>query len=310
MPRWGFIGSGKMATALIKGMIRARLEPAGSICASDPLPAARTALQSDTGIDIFDSNLDVARRSDVLVLAVKPQSMREVLHELRPAVTAEHLVVSVAAGVTIASIDEGLGGRGRLVRVMPNTPALVGEGASAYAMGPRTVPEDEAVVKGCLESVGRAVRVPESLLDAVTGLSGSGPAFVYLMIEALSDGGVRVGLPRDVATLLAAQTVLGAAMTVRDTGLHPGVLKDQVASPGGTTIAGLHELERGGVRGALIDAVKAATRRSAELAALARPAPPPPPPPTRPPPSPPPPPRPKARRPGPPPPQPPDEDPG
>jgi pyrroline-5-carboxylate reductase len=305
MPRWGFIGSGKMATALIKGMLRAGLEPAGSICASDPLPAARAALQSDTGIDVLDSNLDVARRSDVLVLAVKPQSMCEVLHELRPAVTAEHLLVSVAAGVTIAAIDEGLGGRGRLVRVMPNTPALVGEGASAYAIGPRTVPEDEAVVKGCLESVGQAVRVPESLLDAVTGLSGSGPAFVYLMIEALSDGGVRVGLPRDVATLLAAQTVLGAAMTVRDTGLHPGVLKDQVASPGGTTIAGLHELERGGVRGALIDAVTAATRRSAELAALAEPAPPPPHPPP-----PPPPPRPKARRPGPPPPQPPDEDPG
>ncbi len=183
-------------------------------------------------------------QSDVLVLAVKPQSMREVLHELRPAVTAEHLVVSVAAGVTIASIDEGLGGRGRIVRVMPNTPALVGEGASAYAMGPRTVPVDEAVVKGCLESVGRAVRVPESLLDAVTGLSGSGPAFVYLMIEALSDGGVRVGLPRDVATLLAAQTVLGAAMTVRDTGLHPG----SAQGPGG--LAGRHDHRRAARAGA------------------------------------------------------------
>ena len=293
MPRWGFIGSGKMATALIKGMIRAGLAPAESICASDPLPAARTALHSDTGVEIFDSNLDVARRSDVLVLAVKPQSMRDVLNELRSVVTAEHLVVSVAAGVAIATIDEGLGGRGGIVRVMPNTPALVGEGASAYAMGPRTVAEDEAVVKGCLESVGRAVRVPESLLDAVTGLSGSGPAFVYLMIEALSDGGVRVGLPRDVATLLAAQTVLGAAKTVLETGLHTGVLKDQVASPGGTTIAGLHELERGGVRGALIDAVEAAARRSAELAALAGPAPPPP---RRPPPPPPP----KPKRPGPP----------
>jgi pyrroline-5-carboxylate reductase len=279
MPRWGFIGSGKMATALVKGMLRAGIATAESISASDPLPAARTSLQSDTGIAAFDSNLAVAGRSDVLVLAVKPQSMRHVLHELRPAVTAEHLVISIAAGTTIASIDEGLGLSGRLVRVMPNTPALLGEGASAYAMGPRTVPEDEAIVKGCLESVGRAVRVPESSLDAVTGLSGSGPAFVYLMIEALSDGGVRVGLPRDVATLLAAQTVLGAAMMVRDTGEHPGVLKDQVASPGGTTIAGLHALERGGLRAALMDAVEAATNRSAELAALARPAPPPPPPP-------------------------------
>jgi pyrroline-5-carboxylate reductase len=323
MARWGFIGSGKMATALIKGMIRAGLAPAGAINASDPLEAARTALESDTGIGIYDSNLEVARRSDVLVLAVKPQSMREALNELRPEVTAEHLVVSVAAGVTIASIDEGLGARGRIVRVMPNTPALVGEGASAYAMGPRTIEEDEALVKGCLESVGRAVRVPESLLDAVTGLSGSGPAFVYVMIEALSDGGVRVGLPRDVATLLAVQTVLGAAMTVRETGLHPGVLKDQVASPGGTTIAGLHELERGRLRGTLMDAVEAAARRSSELAALARSSPPPPgSPPPRPPGPPPPhapgpasprppgPPRPEARRAAPPPPVPEGEDDG
>jgi pyrroline-5-carboxylate reductase len=299
MPHWGFIGSGKMATALVKGMIRAGLAPSESIIASDPLPAARTILQSETGVGISDSNLEVIRRSDVVVLAVKPQSMREVLGELRPEVTAEHLVISVAAGVTIASIDEGLGERGRLVRVMPNTPALIGEGASAYAMGPRTAPDDEAVVKGCLDSVGRAVRVPESLLDAVTGLSGSGPAFVYVMIEALSDGGVRAGLPRDVATLLAVQTVLGAAMMVRETGLHPGLLKDQVASPGGTTIAGLHELERGGVRGALMDAVDAAARRSAELAGLARPDQPPPHP--RRPAPPPPPPKPKPKRPGPPP---------
>jgi pyrroline-5-carboxylate reductase len=153
---------------------------------------------------------------------------------------------------------------------MPNTPALVAEGASAVALGPRTRLDDEAVVNSCLASVGRTVCVAEHLLDAVTGLSGSGPAFVYLMIEALSDGGVRVGLPRDVATLLAAQTVLGAARMVIETGLHPGVLKDQVASPGGTTIAGLHAMESGGVRGALIDAVEAATRRSAELATLVR----------------------------------------
>src|SRR5262245_24217860 len=270
MKRWGFIGSGRMATAMIQGMLRAGIAPAEEICASDPLPAARTALQSETGVTVFDSNLPVVERSEVLVLAVKPQNMREVLHQLRPTVTPEHLVVSIAAGITIASIEDGLGSIGRIVRVMPNTPALVGEGASAYAMGPRTRPEDEAVVGSCLGAVGRAVRVPESALDAVTGLSGSGPAFVYLVIEALSDGGVRVGLPREVATLLAAQTVLGAARMVTETGQHPGVLKDQVASPGGTTIAGLHALERSGVRGALIDAVEAATRRSAELAALAR----------------------------------------
>jgi pyrroline-5-carboxylate reductase len=268
--RWGFIGSGRMATALIKGMLRAGIAPAASICASDPLPPARASLEAETGIAVFESNLAVAERSDVLVLAVKPQSMRGVLHELRPAVSEKHLVISIAAGITITSLVEGLGPSGRVVRVMPNTPALVGEGASAYALGPRVGPEDEAVVQACLAAVGRAVCVQEGLLDAVTGLSGSGPAFVYVMIEALSDGGVRAGLPRDIAMLLAAQTVLGAAKMVTVTGQHPGVLKDQVASPGGTTIAGLHALERGGVRGALIDAVEAATRRSAELGGLAQ----------------------------------------
>jgi len=269
--RWGFIGAGKMATALAKGMLRAGVAPVESICASDPLPAARSLLQGETGVAVFESNLDVLPRSDVLVLAVKPQSMRSVLAELRPAVTAEHLVVSIAAGITIASLVEGLRPDVRVVRLMPNTPALVGEGASAYALGAGVRPEDEAIVKAILGSVGHAVCVLEPLLDAVTGLSGSGPAFVYLVIEALSDGGVRAGLPREVATMLAAQTVLGAATMVRETGQHPGMLKDQVASPGGTTIAGLHALESAGVRGALIDAVLAATRRSTELAALAAP---------------------------------------
>ena len=203
-------------------------------------------LESETGVTVYDSNLPVVEHSDVVVLAVKPQSMRQVLEELRPIVTPEHLVISVAAGITIASIAQGLLPGVRVVRVMPNTPALIGEGASAYSLGPGVGPDDERVVKSFLDSVGQTVGVAETLLDAVTGLSGSGPAFVYLMIEALSDGGVRAGLPRDVATLLAAQTVLGAARMVRDTGLHPGVLKDQVASPGGTTIAGLHALERAG----------------------------------------------------------------
>ncbi|MGO9470165.1 MAG: pyrroline-5-carboxylate reductase [Isosphaeraceae bacterium] len=267
--RWGFIGSGKMATALVKGMLRAGLAPVEALCASDPLREARELLGSETGIAVFDANRPVAERSDVLVLAVKPQSMRQALDELRPFVTPNHLIVSIAAGVTIASIVERLGPAARVVRVMPNTPALIGQGASAYALGPHVGREDEAVVSAFLSSVGVAVCVAESLLDAVTGLSGSGPAFVFLMVEALSDGGVRAGLPRDVATLLAAQTVAGAARLVLETGLHPGVLKDQVASPGGTTIAGLHALERGGVRGALIDAVEAAAKRSGELAALA-----------------------------------------
>jgi pyrroline-5-carboxylate reductase len=268
-PRWGFIGSGRMATALIRGMIRAGVATPESVCASDPVVAAREGLATETGIAVFDANEPVAQRSDVLVLAVKPQSMPKVLGQLRQAVTTEHLIVSIAAGVSLATIESSLGPGHRLARVMPNTPALVGQGASGYCLGAHVRDADEAVVRACVESVGRAHRVPEPLLDAVTGLSGSGPAFVYVIIEALSDGGVRAGLPRDVATSLAAQTVLGAAQMVLETGLHPGVLKDQVTSPGGTTIAGLHALERGALRAALIDAVEAATRRSTELAAQA-----------------------------------------
>jgi len=267
--RWGFIGAGKMATALISGMLRTGVARPDTVIASDPLPAALAALRAETGIGVADSNLRVAQQSDVIVLAVKPQSMPHVLEELRPAVTPEHLVISIAAGVSLATLADGLGADRRLARVMPNTPALLGEGASGYCLSPTARDTDDALVGACTEAVGRAVRLPETLLDAVTGLSGSGPAFVYVIIEALSDGGVRVGLPRDVATALAAQTVLGAAKMVLETGLHTGVLKDQVASPGGTTIAGLHALERGGIRAALIDAVEAATQRSAELAAKA-----------------------------------------
>jgi pyrroline-5-carboxylate reductase len=265
VPRIGFLGAGKMATALARGWAAAGLAASDRMLASDPLPQARQAFTAETGVRAVADNREVVAGSDLLVLAVKPQTMKALLAEIRPVVAARHLVVSVAAGITLRQLADGLGADRRLIRVMPNTPCLVGASASAYAAADTATAEDVALVDRLLNVVGQAHRVPESLLDAVTGLSASGPAFVYVIIEALSDGGVRVGLPREVATALAAQTVFGAAKMVLETGTHPGVLKDSVASPGGTTIAGLHALERGGLRAALIDAVEAATRRSAEL---------------------------------------------
>jgi pyrroline-5-carboxylate reductase len=264
-PRIGFLGAGKMATALARGWLSAGLVHPEALLASDPSAEARAFFKSATGVLAIGANAEVVDRSDVLILAVKPQSMAALLSEIASAVRPGHLLISIAAGITLRQMQTGIGATRRLVRVMPNTPCLVGASASAYAPGPDATEEDIALVDRLLNGVGRAFRLPESLLDAVTGLSGSGPAFVYLIIEALSDGGVRVGLPREVATILAAQTVFGAAKMVLETGSHPGVLKDMVASPGGTTIAGLHALERGGVRAALIDAVEAAARRSSEL---------------------------------------------
>lgn len=260
----GFLGAGRMATALAKGWLRAGLLHPDGCRASDPLPLARQVFTDETGCPAIASNREIVSPSEVLVLAVKPQSMSALLEEIRPLVPGK-LVVSIAAGITLRQLAAGLGASCRIVRVMPNTPCLIGASASGYSPGDNATAEDLLLVDRLLNAVGVAFRLQEHLLDAVTGLSGSGPAFVYLMIEALSDGGVRVGLPRDVATALAAQTVLGAAKMVLETQSHPGVLKDMVASPGGTTIAGLHALERGGVRGALMDAVEAATRRAAEL---------------------------------------------
>jgi pyrroline-5-carboxylate reductase len=254
-----------MAKALARGWLAAGLVSADRILAGDPLPQARQAFAKETGLRASADNREIVSGSDLLVLAVKPQSMAALLAEIRAGVGTRHLVVSIAAGVTLRQLAEGLGPDRRLVRVMPNTPCLVGASASGYAAGETATAEDVARVDRLLNAVGRAFRLPEPLLDAVTGLSGSGPAFVYVIIEALSDGGVRMGLPRDVATVLAAQTVLGSAKMVLETGQHPGVLKDRVASPGGTTIAGLHALERGGLRAALMDAVEAATRQATEL---------------------------------------------
>ena len=263
--RVGFLGAGKMATALARGWLAAKLVAGDKIIASDPVQQARQAFQNDTGSRVSEKNRDVVAASDLLVLAVKPQSMAALLEEIRPTVNADHLVISIAAGITLKQLADGLGAGRKLVRVMPNTPCLVGASASGYSPAEGVPTEDIALVDRLLNSVGKAFRLPEHLLDAVTGLSGSGPAFVYVMIEALSDGGVRMGLPRDVATALAAQTLLGSAKMVLETGQHPGALKDMVASPAGTTIAGLHALERGGLRASLMDAVEAATKRATEL---------------------------------------------
>jgi pyrroline-5-carboxylate reductase len=263
--RIGFLGAGQMAAALARGWTAAGFLSADTCRASDPYPDARTRFQQQTGCPTTADNREVVANSDVLVLAVKPQTMPALLNEVRPIVTPNHLIVSIAAGITLKLLADGLPADARLVRVMPNTPCLLGASASGFAAGPAAKADDVSLVETLFNAVGKAFAVPEPLLDAVTGLSGSGPAFVYVMIEALADGGVRMGLPRDVALTLAAQTVVGAGRMVLETKQHPGALKDAVTSPGGTTIAGLHALERGGLRAALMDAVEAATRRATEL---------------------------------------------
>jgi len=261
----GFLGAGKMATALANGFVRAKLLTPKQLLASDPSPAARDSFARETRARITTSNLEVVRFAEVLILAVKPDQVGAVLSEIRSELNSRHLLISIAAGVPLSKLESSLGSSARLVRVMPNTPALVGCSASAYAVNKAATPVDAALTQKLLSSVGLAFQLKESLLDAVTGLSGSGPAYVYLAIEALSDGGVAAGLPRDVALKLATQTVLGSARMVLETGLHPAALKDMVASPGGTTIEGLHELEKGHFRATLINAVRAAAEKSRQL---------------------------------------------
>ena len=261
----GFLGAGKMATALAKGFIRAGLATSKQVIASDVSEAARLAFAKETGAKTTASNPEVAKFAEVLVLAVKPDQVAGALAEIREHTSEKHLLVSIAAGVTLAKLEAGLGGEARVIRVMPNTPALVGASATGFALGKSATVADAETATRLFSAVGVAFQVKESLLDAVTGLSGSGPAYVYLFIESLSDGGVAAGLPRDIATKLAAQTVLGAAKMVLETGLHPGALKDMVTSPGGTTIEGLHELEKGKLRGTVMSAVRSATEKSKKL---------------------------------------------
>lgn len=263
----GFLGAGQMAQALARGFVVAGLVEGRQVAAFDPANQAIEAFCAAVpGAQPAADNRGVAEKSDVVFLAVKPQNVAGVLGDLRGHFGNDKILISIAAGVRLKALSDGIGG-GRIVRVMPNTPCLVGLSASAYSLGPNTTPADGELVAELLGAVGRALPVDEKLLDAVTGLSGSGPAYVYVMIEALTDGGVRMGLPREVAAALAAQTVKGAAEMVLTTGEHPATLKDRVASPGGTTIAGLQALEAGGIRATLMAAVEAATRRATELGA-------------------------------------------
>jgi pyrroline-5-carboxylate reductase len=261
----GFLGAGKMATALARGLVRANLAAPDQIFASDPIVAARENFARETGGVARASNLEVVKSAKIIFLSVKPDQTGAVLGVVREFFSSEHLLISIAAGVPIAKLEAAMPAGARVIRVMPNTPALVGESASAYALGKSATATDGELAQKLFSSVGIAMQVKESLLDAVTGLSGSGPAYVYQFIEALSDGGVAAGLPRDVATKLAAQTVLGSEKMVLETGVHPGALKDQVTSPGGTTIEGLHELEKGKLRGTVMSAVRAATEKSKKL---------------------------------------------
>jgi pyrroline-5-carboxylate reductase len=262
----GLIGAGRMATALASGFVRAGLVTPQQVIASDPSSEARAAFEREVpGAQIVVDNSPVVAHADMVWLAVKPQTMAAALASIRDSIGPASLVVSIAAGVTIERLAAGLPAGQRIIRVMPNTPCLIGRGASAYSLGRQATRQDAELVGRLLAAVGAAFEVPETLLDAVTGLSGSGPAFVYTMIEALTQGGEDVGMPHELAAELACRTVVGAAEMVLQTGEAPAALRDRVTSPGGTTLAGLAALKEGHFHETVIAAVTAATRRSAEL---------------------------------------------
>lgn len=262
--RIAFIGGGVMATAILRSLVDAGRIWVGQVVVSDPLDACREQARG-LGAAVTGRNSEAVAGADVVLLAVKPQDLPAVLAEVGPILTSSQFLVSIAPGFRTAQIEAQITPGVPVIRVMPNTPLLVGEGASGFCRGAHAGDDHAAVAQQLLSAGGRCVEVPEKLMDAVTGLSGSGPAYVFLVIEALADGGVRMGLPRATALTLAAQTVLGAARLVLESGEHPAVLKDRVATPAGTTIAGLAAMEEAGVRSGLIRAVEAATRRSEEM---------------------------------------------
>jgi pyrroline-5-carboxylate reductase len=263
-----FIGAGNMAEALIKGLVQSQTVAAAAVAASDVLADRRQFMEATYGIRTAADNRGLVAAADVIVLAIKPQVAAEVLAAIAPATGPDKLMISIVAGLTNATMVKALGQGTRIIRTVPNTPVFVGEGMVAIASDGPAQTEDYATAQALFNPVARTALMSEKLLDAALGVSGSGPAYVFLMIEALADGGVKMGLPRPTAITLAAQTLLGAARMCLESGRHPAQLKDMVTSPAGTTIAALHHMEAAGVRAALIGAVEAATRRAQALGRL------------------------------------------
>ncbi|MDD2320580.1 MAG: pyrroline-5-carboxylate reductase [Geobacteraceae bacterium] len=260
----GLIGGGNMAEAIIKGLLTGGV-PTANIIVAEPLEQRKAYLIEQYGIKTTGNNCDATLFGEIIILAVKPQTCIDALRAMKAETSAGKIFISIMAGVPTKTIETELSEKARVIRVMPNTPALVLEAASAIAPGAKATSDDVSLAMEIFNLLGNACSVQEKLMDAVTGLSGSGPAYVFAFIEALSDAGVKNGLPRDVATRLAAQTVFGAAKMVLETGEHAALLREKVTSPGGTTIAGMHVLEKEGFNGIVMTAVDAATSRSTEL---------------------------------------------
>jgi pyrroline-5-carboxylate reductase len=262
------LGAGNMGSALLKGIVKAKLTPPEKIIACDISQTKLQALASEWKVRTTTDLQEAVTGAEVVLLCLKPQTLGKALETVRDVLRPDQLIISIVAGIRIGFIQQKIGTRLGVIRVMPNIAATVDAGASALSFGEGVTKEQQDIAVAIFEAVGEAVIIGEEQLDAVTGLSGSGPAYIYMVIEALIDGGVNMGLPRDVSTKLAVQTVLGSAMLVKTSGLHPAVLRDQVTTPGGTTIAAIHELEAHGLRSMLIDAVAIATKRSEELSHL------------------------------------------
>jgi pyrroline-5-carboxylate reductase len=265
LPPIAFLGAGQMAEAFVRGLLRAELVRPRHVWLSDIRPGRAQQLADELNVNAAATNLEAISAAELILVSVKPQDVPRLLDEIGADVRGDHLVVSIAAGVQLSTLERRLPHHPPVIRVMPNTPALVQTGMAVLAPGTRATQEHVETALRLFNALGRALTLPERYLDAVTAVSGSGPAFLAVVAEALSDAGVRVGLPRDVAHLLAAQTMLGVGKMLADTGMHPALLKEAVTSPGGTSIAGVHAMERGGIRALIMDAVQAATERSAEL---------------------------------------------